>query len=63
MDLLERFSKRQEGPSKCYRTIYIEEELMQKVFSIAAECNASFNYVVTNMLQYCVDELDRMKKE
>ena len=45
-----------------YRTLYISEELFQKVDKIARENGTSFNNTVISMLEYCV-EMEQRKRQ
>lgn len=38
-----------------YRTLYMSEELFQKIDKIARENGTSFNNTVISMLEYCVE--------
>ncbi|HIQ80759.1 MAG TPA: hypothetical protein IAD32_05670 [Candidatus Scatavimonas merdigallinarum] len=37
-----------------YRTLYMSEELFQKIDKIARENGTSFNNTVISMLEYCI---------
>lgn len=39
-----------------YKSIYLKDDLIEKIESIARENNSSFNNIVVNMLEYCVKE-------
>ncbi len=39
-----------------YKSIYLKDELIEKIEKIAKENNSSFNNIVVNMLEYCVNE-------
>lgn len=39
-----------------YKSIYLKDELIEKIEKIAEENNSSFNNIVVNMLEYCVNE-------
>lgn len=39
-----------------YKSIYLKDELIEKIERIAEENNSSFNNIVVNMLEYCVNE-------
>lgn len=39
-----------------YKSIYLKDELIEKIERIAEENDSSFNNIVVNMLEYCVNE-------
>lgn len=39
-----------------YKTIYLKNDLIEKLDKIAAENDTSFNNVVVNMLEYCLKD-------
>ena len=39
-----------------YKSIYLKDELIEKIEKIAKENNSSFNNILVNMLEYCVNE-------
>lgn len=39
-----------------YKSIYLKDDLIEKIEKIASENNSSFNNIVVNMLEYCVKE-------
>lgn len=39
-----------------YKSIYLKDDLIEKIEKIANENNSSFNNIVVNMLEYCVKE-------
>lgn len=41
---------------KVSRSLYISEELVEKVEQLAAEQNTSFNNMVVTMIEYCLEE-------
>ena len=45
-----------------YRTLYMSEELFQKIDKIARENGTSFNNTVISMLEYCV-EMEQRKRQ
>lgn len=45
--------------SASYRTLYINDELKEKVEKIAKEENTSFNNAVISMIEYCIDENEK----
>lgn len=40
-----------------YKTLYISEELVEKVDRLAAENGVSFNKMVVTMIEYCLKEM------
>ena len=44
-----------------YKTLYISDELKEKVEKIAQKENTSFNNVVISMIEYCIDETESNK--
>ncbi len=47
------FSKNKVNAS--YKTIYMRNETIEKLNKIAVDNNTSFNNVVINMINYCLD--------
>lgn len=43
------------------RTIRLKESLINKIQDIANENDISFNYLVTQMLEYCVSDIENKK--
>lgn len=41
---------------KVSRSLYISEELVEKVEQLATEQNTSFNNMVVTMIEYCLEE-------
>lgn len=41
------------------RTIRLKESLINKIQGIADENNISFNYLVTQMLEYCIKDIEK----
>lgn len=41
--------------SASYKTIYIKNEIIDKINKIAVDNNTSFNNVVISMINYCID--------
>lgn len=39
-----------------YKTLYLSQELIDKINSIAAEFNTSFNNVVVSMIEKCLND-------
>ena len=44
-----------------YKTLYISEELVEKVDQLAAENDTSFNKMVVTMIKYCLKEMEEKK--
>lgn len=40
------------------KTLRLKEKMINEIQEIADKNNVSFNYVVSQMLQYCLDNLD-----
>lgn len=40
-----------------YKTLYISEDLVEKVDRLAAENGVSFNKMVVTMIEYCLKEM------
>jgi len=38
-----------------YKTIYLKNDLIEKLDKIANDNNTSFNNVVVNMIEYCIN--------
>jgi acyl-[acyl carrier protein]--UDP-N-acetylglucosamine O-acyltransferase len=38
-----------------YKTLYISDEIVEKIEKIAKENNTSFNNVVVSMIEFCLD--------
>ncbi len=38
-----------------YKSLYLKDELVEKIDKIAKDNNSSFNNVVVSMLEYCVN--------
>lgn len=38
-----------------YKSLYLKDDLIEKIDKIARENNSSFNNVVASMLEYCVN--------
>lgn len=49
--------------SASYKTIYLRDEVIEKIEKIAKERNTSFNSVITNMIDYCLEDLEKSDKE
>lgn len=47
------FSK--EKVSASYKTLYIHNDMAERINEIAKENNTSFNHVVISMLDYCIN--------
>lgn len=47
--------------SSLNRTLRLKESMIYKIQKIADEKNISFNSLVSQMLQYCLDNLDEDK--
>lgn len=45
-----------EKVSAGYKTIYLKTDCIEKIEKIANENNTSFNNVIVNMINYCLDE-------
>lgn len=41
-----------------YKTIYLKQELVEKVDKIAAENQTSFNNVVVSMIESCLEDVE-----
>ncbi len=41
-----------------YRSIYISDELREKVNAVAKKYDTSFNNIVISMIEYCLNDLD-----
>lgn len=39
-----------------YKSLYLKDDLIEKIEKIAKENNSSFNNIVVSMLEYCVNE-------
>ena len=39
-----------------YKTVYLKNDLIEKLDKIAKDNNTSFNNVIVNMLEYCTNE-------
>ena len=44
-----------------YKTLYISEELVERVDRLAAENGVSFNKMVVTMIEYCLKETEEKK--
>jgi hypothetical protein len=44
------------------KTLRLKETMINKIQKLADEMDISFNYLVTQMLQYCLDNLEQEKK-
>ena len=45
-----------------YKTVYLRNDLIEKLDKIAKDNNTSFNNVVVNMLEYCTNEDNNNEK-
>ena len=45
-----------------YKSSYISQELVDKIVTLAAESNSSFNAVVISMIEYCLDDMEEEKQ-
>ena len=45
-----------------YKTVYLKNDLIDKLDKIAKDNNTSFNNVVVNMLEYCTNEDNNNEK-
>ena len=48
--------KTREKEISLYKSLYIKEELVKKIESIALENNTSFNNVIISMIEHCLNE-------
>ncbi len=47
-----------------YKTVYLKNDLIDKLDKIAKDNNTSFNNVIVNMLEYCInDDLNSNNKK
>lgn len=54
-------SEMPKGEISLNRTIRLKESLINKIQNIANQNNISFNYLVTQMLEFCVNDLEDKK--
>ncbi len=46
-----------------YKSLYLKDELIEKVDKIAKINDSTFNGVVTNMIEYCVENETKLKEK
>lgn len=44
------------------KTLRLKESMINKIQNLADKKDVSFNYLVSQMLQYCLDNLDETEK-
>lgn len=44
--------------SRVYKSLYLSEEVAERIAQIAADNDTSFNNVVISMIEYCLDDLE-----
>lgn len=42
-----------------YKSLYLKDEIIEKVDEIARKNDSTFNRVVANMIEYCVNEMSK----
>lgn len=45
------------------RTIYMPLKLVEKVEKVSAECERSFNSTINEMVEFCINDMERQRKE
>lgn len=44
--------------SRVYKSIYLSEDVAERLAQIAADNGTSFNNLVVSMIEYCLNDLD-----
>ena len=46
-----------------YKTIYLKQEIIEKVDKLANENNTSFNNIIVKMIESCLEDLEKSNEE
>ncbi len=44
--------------SRVYKSLYLSEDIAERIAQIAADNGTSFNNLVVSMIEYCLNDLD-----
>lgn len=60
MDFIPKINKKEKV--SVYKSLYIREELVNKIEKIAKDNNTSFNNVIISMIEACLEENEKRDK-